>query len=299
MTSPGSNQEEVVNPGASLTPNPDEVNEFHRYSDQDSVPEAQHHTLGQEPNQAAAGNHAHNGRDSKVLDGYALTAHEHDTVSGITGSVIMFAASLPPDGWVLCNGQFLNRLEYAGLFAVIGTTFSAGDGTTTFGVPNLASRFPIGNSASYPLGSVGGSKDHQHANGTESHGHGASGSGSDSGHGHAGIGHSHSVNGHTHGFTGSSHNHSASTAGHAHGSVASGSATTTTQTPGTTVVAATGGGTVGSGNEGILNGTASVASGNANISVGVSVGSGNTTKNDAVTDKSLPPYISLNYIMKA
>ncbi len=294
MTSPG-NQEEVVNPGASLIPNPDEVNEFHRYSDQDSVPEAQHHTLGQEPNQAAAGNHAHNGRDSKVLDGYALTAHEHDTVSGITGSVIMFAASLPPDGWVLCNGQLLNRTDFASLFAVIGTTFGAGDGTTTFGVPNLASRFPIGNSASYPLGSVGGSKDHEHSNGAESHAHSASGS--DSGHSHGGVSHSHSAGGHGHPLTNTDHSHSASTASHAHGNVTNGGGTTTTQTPGTTVSSASSGGIVGTASESI--GSTAAGTGSASASVSVGVGSANTTAHTAATNKSLPPYISLNYIMKA
>jgi hypothetical protein len=50
-----------------IIPTPDEVNQFHLYSDKDSSVTALHHTLGQGPTQAAAGNHTHNGRDSKKI----------------------------------------------------------------------------------------------------------------------------------------------------------------------------------------------------------------------------------------
>lgn len=50
------------------TPTPDDVNLFHLYSDRDSSALAQHHTLGNKPYQAAAGNHTHNGKDSALLD---------------------------------------------------------------------------------------------------------------------------------------------------------------------------------------------------------------------------------------
>lgn len=63
-------------PGANLMPNPDQVNEFHRYSDQDTSPEAQHHSLGNDPNQASPGNHNHDGRNSELVSGFA--EHEHD-----------------------------------------------------------------------------------------------------------------------------------------------------------------------------------------------------------------------------
>jgi microcystin-dependent protein len=61
-----------------------------------------------------------------------------------TGSMQMFAAAAAPTGWVLCDGSAINRTTYSALFAVIGTTFGAGNGTTTFNVPDMRGRAPIG-----------------------------------------------------------------------------------------------------------------------------------------------------------
>jgi hypothetical protein len=60
------------------------------------------------------------------------------------GSLTMWPISTPPTGWLLCNGQVVSRTVYAPLFAVIGTTFGVGDGTTTFALPNYADRLPMG-----------------------------------------------------------------------------------------------------------------------------------------------------------
>lgn len=64
---------------------------------------------------------------------------------------------------MLCNGQAVSRTDYAELFAIIGTTWGAGNGSTTFNVPNLQGRTTIGvgtnDGATYSLGSRGGSKD--------------------------------------------------------------------------------------------------------------------------------------------
>lgn len=49
-----------------------------------------------------------------------------------------------PPHWVLCTGQALSRTTYAALFSVIGTTFGVGDGSTTFNVPDLRGRVPMG-----------------------------------------------------------------------------------------------------------------------------------------------------------
>ena len=65
-------------------------------------------------------------------------------ISGNAGMIQMFGGSTAPRGWVLCNGQALNRTTYADLYAVIGTTYGAGDGSTTFNVPDLRGRAPIG-----------------------------------------------------------------------------------------------------------------------------------------------------------
>jgi microcystin-dependent protein len=62
-----------------------------------------------------------------------------------SGSIVAFGGAVAPTGWLLCNGQTALRTgTTAALFAVLGTTYGAGDGTTTFNVPNLQGRFPIG-----------------------------------------------------------------------------------------------------------------------------------------------------------
>lgn len=60
------------------------------------------------------------------------------------GTVTMFAGSSAPTGYLICDGQAVSRTTYAALFAVIGTTYGAGDGSTSFNVPNLMGRVPVG-----------------------------------------------------------------------------------------------------------------------------------------------------------
>lgn len=74
------------------------------------------------------------------------------------GIVMPFAGSTAPQGWMLCDGSAVSRTTYAALFAVIGTTYGAGDGETTFNIPNLAGRVVIGSSQSHALGTTGGSE---------------------------------------------------------------------------------------------------------------------------------------------
>lgn len=66
-----------------------------------------------------------------------------------------------PDGFLYCNGEAVSRETYAALFAVIGTTYGSGDGSTTFNLPNLRYKVPMGASNDYPLGSVGGAATHK------------------------------------------------------------------------------------------------------------------------------------------
>lgn len=61
-----------------------------------------------------------------------------------TGSVMSFAGASIPEGWLLCNGAAVSRVDYAGLFKVIGITYGAGDGANTFVLPDLRSRFARG-----------------------------------------------------------------------------------------------------------------------------------------------------------
>ena len=60
------------------------------------------------------------------------------------GTIIMYAANNMPEGYLLCDGSAVSRTNYAELFKVIGTTWGAGDGSTTFNLPNAVGRFPEG-----------------------------------------------------------------------------------------------------------------------------------------------------------
>ena len=73
--------------------------------------------------------------------------------TSITGVVQLFAGSSAPSGWLICNGQAVSRTTYAALYAVIGTTYGAGDGSTTFNVPNLVNKTVRGSNS---LGKTGG-----------------------------------------------------------------------------------------------------------------------------------------------
>ena len=56
------------------------------------------------------------------------------------GMVVPFAGSTAPSGWLICDGAAISRSTYSALFAVIGTTYGAGDGSTTFNIPDLQDR---------------------------------------------------------------------------------------------------------------------------------------------------------------
>jgi microcystin-dependent protein len=64
------------------------------------------------------------------------------------GFIQPYAGTAAPTGWLLCDGSAVSRTTYADLFTLIGITYGAGDGTTTFNVPNLKGRFPLGYAAS-------------------------------------------------------------------------------------------------------------------------------------------------------
>lgn len=68
------------------------------------------------------------------------------------GTIIHYAGRTVPSGWLICNGANVSRTDYAALFAAIGTIYGAGNGSTTFGLPNLNGRFLEGTTYT---GSVG------------------------------------------------------------------------------------------------------------------------------------------------
>lgn len=63
-----------------------------------------------------------------------------------TGSVFMWGAALasPPTGYLACDGSAVSRSTYSALFAVVGSTWGSGDGSTTFNLPNFTNKFPYG-----------------------------------------------------------------------------------------------------------------------------------------------------------
>jgi microcystin-dependent protein len=105
-----------------------------------------------------------------------LATTEFVQVANPTGAVVAFAGSSAPTNWLLCYGQAVSRTTYAALFAVVSTTYGAGDGTTTFNLPDLRGRTVAGIdnmggsaasrltstvlSASNTLGATGGTQTH-------------------------------------------------------------------------------------------------------------------------------------------
>lgn len=69
-----------------------------------------------------------------------------------TGAIMAFGVTSIPGGWLLCNGANVSRTTYAALFAAIGTRFGAGDGSTTFTLPNLDGRFLQGTTDTSQVG---------------------------------------------------------------------------------------------------------------------------------------------------
>lgn len=128
------------------------------------------------------GRNAANSADVNILRVNSADAIEFATAPANvppSGSIIMFGGSSAPTGWLLCNGAAVSRTTYAALFAVVGTTFGVGDGSTTFNVPDARQKFPLGVAASgtgNALGATGGSIDHTHT--VPAHFHGM-GTGSD------------------------------------------------------------------------------------------------------------------------
>lgn len=103
-------------------------------------------------------------------------------ISTPTGSVTMWTTATAPSGYLLCNGNTVSRTTYAALFAVIGTIYGAGNGTTTFNLPDLRGVFPRGldNGRGLDAGRTLGS--YQDSD-NKSHNHGVN----DPGHVHGGV----------------------------------------------------------------------------------------------------------------
>lgn len=90
------------------------------------------------------------------------------------GAIAYFSTTTAPEGWIKANGATISRTVYADLFAAIGTTHGAGDGSTTFNVPDLRGEFVRGLDdgrgvdTGRALGSAQGSQMQSHTHGVQS-----------------------------------------------------------------------------------------------------------------------------------
>jgi len=79
-----------------------------------------------------------------------------DNVGIPIGTMLMWGTATAPTNYLLCNGAAVSRSTYSTLFAVLGTTWGVGDGSTTFNVPNTAGRVVRGVNGTYTLAGTGG-----------------------------------------------------------------------------------------------------------------------------------------------
>lgn len=95
----------------------------------------------------------------------------HETIRDYVGDLKLTARSAAQPAWLVCDGSAISRSVYSALFLAIGTQFGAGDGSTTFNIPDFRGRMPIGVGNTYGLGELGGSDTLDISFGSHSHNH--------------------------------------------------------------------------------------------------------------------------------
>ncbi len=96
------------------------------------------------------------------MSNYEASRYDYDggNITGLVGiptaTIIPWSSSSVPSGYLECNGANVSRTTYADLFAEIGTTYGAGDGSSTFGLPDLQDNVALGKSGTKSLASTGG-----------------------------------------------------------------------------------------------------------------------------------------------
>jgi microcystin-dependent protein len=165
-------------------------------------------------------------RNWNVPDDSVTDAMLHEYVKWEVGDYKPTARDTAQPGWLLCHGQAVSRETYEALFDVIGETYGVGDGSTTFNVPSLQAKFPLGTDVGFPIGQVGGADTISGLAHTHAHSHG--GGGLTYTHTHAGQTHTHPGS-HTHdsGTLAFQHTHDTDI-NHDHGSFSSGDRNNTT-----------------------------------------------------------------------
>ncbi len=185
------------------------------------------------------------------------------------GTIVAYATSAPPPGgWAYCNGAAISRSANPNLFSLIGTTFGAGDGSTTFNVPSIIDKTIVMFSNLFTFNQVGGEENHTLALAEiPNHNHGYS----QTAHSHSDSGHGHSDTGHTHAYTAPVNGVTVTL-----GSSAYALGTTATAT--------------GTGYAAITTGYANIQAQVASISFSAQGGSG--------AHNNMQPFIALSYIIK-
>ena len=88
---------------------------------------------------------------------YDFSGADLTGIEGIpTATIVPWTTASIPTGYLECNGAAVSRSTYSALFAIIGTTYGAGDGASTFNVPNLADNVAVSKSNNKALASTGG-----------------------------------------------------------------------------------------------------------------------------------------------
>ena len=96
------------------------------------------------------------------MSNYEATKYDFDgaNLTGIEGiptaTIVPWSSASVPSGFLECNGAAVSRSTYSALFAIVGTTYGAGDGASTFNLPDLQDNVAIGKSGTKALASTGG-----------------------------------------------------------------------------------------------------------------------------------------------
>ena len=206
-------------------------------------------------------------------------------VSVPAGAITAFAGITAPSGWLVCNGVAVSRTTYPDLFTAIGTLYGQGNGSTTFNLPNLLGRMPVGfNSGETEfnaMGKTGGAKTHELTQ-TEMPRHT-----------HTQNSHNHTQNSHGHTLTDNGHTHATNTRGD-DGSALAGSTNTYRFTDAANSTLNTGSSTTG------ITISDTTATNQAQTAVNQFAGGTATTQaaTNGAAHNNLQPYIALNYIIK-